>query len=516
MDYNIAKTVQRQFDYTHYKDGTSGGMPSSMLMSKFEETNIPHEGLYYDYSRELLADRTPDKTFFEYEEARGPANQQYGRLQLQYYGHRGYVDTPYRAEYFDGFAGPEYHEPRGINVDPDFTKLRDQNESRSRFQNFVSDGSANITGGGLNERQVIEVKQDTRKRYGQSLKVFDRQLDGRRNGLNSTFDNKSQVPLSVTTNSYGDLIRDQNMKPQNRANIICDSIRNSVTWRSITNDCEKPVANYRCINKQSCKINKSRHFANLDSHDDKGYVDLNQNMKYYLAAKLMGDIIKINKHIVVDVDEDTRETVARKTEQLNNDLTLILKNVKLDSQLGHDLNTIHLKTQDNKIKQIGSLSIGDSDQVYASNAQLIYTNVKQNNDLSKISKFIITDLSDSTKSSQIRKELEKTNTRLIHEKSIDDHEKNDMPSETYDYKNLHINVKTDPLNIDVNRVDKFTESDSTIFGSQISPTRLNNWQSTDEINYLDNTYKDKKIGTLGSKYMKKYIDNDFVHNEFSI
>src|ERR1700761_6917819 len=99
----------------------NGSMPNELLMSKFEETDLaPSDDYYESYARGLLTDYRPDDNKFEHEKPRSNVNQSAGKLQLQYYGHRGNADDPNHPEMYLGFDDPD---PRGINVDPDFKQL---------------------------------------------------------------------------------------------------------------------------------------------------------------------------------------------------------------------------------------------------------------------------------------------------------------------------------------------------------------------------------------------------------
>lgn len=209
-----------------------GAMPYDMLTAKFEETNYYNEDDYDDYARRVLTDKGSDKTLFESGEPYRNISGAAGRVQLQYYGHRGYADDPAHPEMFLGFGGPEEHDPRGINTDPDMSKIANESRKRARFQYLSPDMSDHVTGGSRSETQVISDMVKARALANKRLKVFSRELDGRREGLNRVFKQPSRIKLKDITKKYGEFIQDRAMNPRNRAVKISQQIiRDSEAYR---------------------------------------------------------------------------------------------------------------------------------------------------------------------------------------------------------------------------------------------------------------------------------------------
>lgn len=227
MNYDLRAT-ERKYPLNSNIGMPYGDMPYSALTSKFEETLLP-EGSgppaesgsqYTDYARGLMMDRRPDENLFEHERSRGATNRSTGRIQLQYYGHRGNASDPAHPELFLGFAGPENRDPRGINVDPNMGKFRAQEEARGRYFRFSKDHADFTTSGRRSETREIADMQALNKAVKSRLKVFSSQLDGRREGLRRMYTHKSAAGSTQKVASYGELIADDALTPTKRAFVV--------------------------------------------------------------------------------------------------------------------------------------------------------------------------------------------------------------------------------------------------------------------------------------------------------
>ncbi len=151
-----------------------GYMPNEMLVRKFEETDVePDEDLFYNFTRETLADRGPDTQLFAEEETRYN-NGDNGLINLRYNGVRGEAEPAAHPEMFLGFAGPENRDPRGHRDEPDFTKYREQLEARNRLQRMDNDaGNENqITGLQRSQYQVMRDIQYANDLFKKNTKIF--------------------------------------------------------------------------------------------------------------------------------------------------------------------------------------------------------------------------------------------------------------------------------------------------------------------------------------------------------
>lgn len=503
MDYNITKITENNTDISTYRGMPTGGMPYNMLTSKFEETNLPHENVYDSYARNTLTNWGPDTTFLEHEKPRGANNRQYGKLQLQYYGHRGDEDTPYRAEHFDGFAGPENQDPRGINVDPDMKQDRIQHEARMRYHRFNADQSEHITSGGISEPQVIQNKQGVFNYCKNNLRVFDRQLDGRRTGLSRAYEHTTPAKSQIHGISYGEFIKDSAMTPQNRANILCESIKNSSEWRDLTLE-DLNIIDYNTICRKLCNKTTNAHFGGMKTSDIKTYSALEHGIKYFTAAKLVSDLIK-TRQMISDTNNTNvdHELLISKSADIKKCLNILLQST--DQSLSASDMSMIIKTGRSDSNMIWNLSSPQHD-IFALNAQIISKSVNANKDTVGVSKHIVTDLNDAAKTAQLRKNahINPTNTN----NAVTDHVYNHVPSNVFNYKNLHITKSRDPLNVDTHRISQLGESDLTSFGKSKMPELDNKYNSVDQMKYSDNSQKERHAKGLGNKYMVRYIDRD--------
>ena len=290
-----------------------GDMPSSMIMSKFEETDTgPDEHEYEDYARRTLVDWGPDTNKFEHEEARGGVNASKGKLQLQYFGHRGSADV-YMPEIFQDFGGPEDHDPRGINVDPDMRKLKAQEESRMRFIRFTPDGCEQITGGMRSEDKIIKDTQAVRKQMKNKLQVFSRQLDGRIEGVRLCPKKRSEITKTVIAQSYGDHLRGLTT-PMRRSHIICKSIlRDRREVRDEMAEADFAVAKYGQSRRRQ---SKSRATTTRDVAHDADSTESSSTMTVKSAGILMSDIVRGKRQAldaVKNSDMDSISSVPRFT-----------------------------------------------------------------------------------------------------------------------------------------------------------------------------------------------------------
>ena len=332
MDYNLERQRETPIAYdVTYRGVNYGDMPGSLLTSKFEETDMgDEEDMHDNYVRKQATNWGPDTNQFEHEASRGGVTQRSGRLNLQYYGHRGtaYAEKP---ELFLGFGGPEDHDPRGVATDPDFKKLVGQHNARMRFQRFDKDMSDHIGSGNRSEAKVMLDQQTSFKITRDRLKGFDRSIDGRREGLRRLYSNKSDVTKQVFVQSYGEYIKDYALNPQRSANVIVGQlIRDSREWRDFTADQDFAVAKYLSITRKSQQkwANKAK-----TTEVDSRFADADPSKCYKTAGILMSQIVRAKRQKQDNVSNSdvefgtTQETKVGKNVPVVKDLTAVVRHI---------------------------------------------------------------------------------------------------------------------------------------------------------------------------------------------
>lgn len=519
MEYDLTKTVEGHIGYDVGDDSPFGEMAPSMLMAKFEETNIAEDEYGYDnYARTTLTNWGPDENKFEHEEPRGGVNRNAGYLQLRYNGHRGEGNgDPYRPEIFDGFMGNEDRDPRGINVDPDFKQLRSQLDERMRFVNWTPDQCDHITGGGRSEGKLMADQQKLHAAVKNRLKVFDRQIDGRRNGLRREFQHRSHVEKQITVQSYGDLIKDYALNPQRRANLIAKQIiRDSREFRDETLDGELYVAKYSQICRRRATKDGHQRVAEAQKSTDAEFSDADATRSYKTAGLLMANIVKGKKQIMNntgDIDmADAKLTATAKTAPFVRDLNLITQAIATDGKFSEGDDTRVGKTanpvqRDHLARQQTCNHVAPAHHYL--NAEILFKSVKPGADTRKIKNLVITDATSAQAFADTRKGKAaalhmKTGTRL----TTDDTDKGES------VKTVNYRAKLCPngdRRIRVTSGDrKSTESDLT----QSRQVNHQNYRITDQDDvqltslFGENQQKERMGGVMGSKYMNRFIERD--------
>jgi hypothetical protein len=512
MNYNLEQRVT-QPEYNIDIGGRYGDMPTAMLMSKFEETNAgPDESLYDDYARNTLTNWGPDTNLMEHERPRGGVNRRYGVLELRTNGHRGTADVE-KPEIFLGFGGPEDRDPRGVNVDPDMKQLTRQERARMRFQRFTPDHSEHVTGGGRSEARVIADNQKLFKIRKERLKVFDRQIDGRREGLRRTYDHKSDVTKQVLVQSYGDYIKDYAMNPQRRANIISKNIiRDTRAWRDETADQDMEVAIY----SQICRRRKIETKANRqrDTTTDYKWEDGAMSKSFKAAGLLMSHLCRREQQQDTDLADQTG-TQHRKTGPYK-DLMIIMESVTQDGKFKESDNT-QARKQQAPVQQEHGVRTFVTDHVtpahHLLNAEIIYKAVKQGRDLTTVKTNVVTDSKDphiqDTLTAISKTSVQRTTATGRKLDTADDGSVADNDSEqTVNYKRL-LASRTHRINVTSGHAIKGESDDSQIRKQQhqelqtVDPTIAKT--GTD---FGENFSLERKIAPVGSKYTRRYQTRD--------
>jgi hypothetical protein len=513
MDYT-QRVKQSSPEFTIDVGMPYGDMPSAMLMKKFEETDAgPDDELYDDYARNTLTNWGPDQNLMEHERPRGAANRSYGVLELRANGHRGKADYE-RPESFHGFGGPEDRDPRGTNVGPDMKELTKQQQARMRFKRFTSDSAEHITGGGRSEAKVIADNQKVFKIRRERLKVFSRQIDGRREGMRRSYNNKSDVTKQVLVQSYGDYLRDYSLNPQRRANIIAKQIiRDSREWRDETADQDYQVALYSQHRKRKTSTTAN---ATAQSHTDGKFEDNDDNITYrsqsYKAAGLL------MSHLcrgTTDADMDASSgTQTRKTGPYR-DLMVLMESQSQDTKFKEgDMTQSRKQAAQKRRAHQGTVFTTDhsTPSHHLHNTELIYKAVSGDKDFSKIKKHVATDakaphISD-TATVAVKRSVSVVN---VHGSKLDTTDDGDYGEQqkTVNYKRAlksRVHRKTATGGHDFKKESDNSQVRKTQNKSAVAAEK--DVEGTTKLG--KNHTKERHIAPMGSKYMHRSIarDND--------
>lgn len=396
MNYDLAR--QRITERVPLNQGLeSGEMPYALLASKFEETDAGcTEQAYDDYARTTITNWGPDTNQFEHEGSRGRVTERSGRINLQYYGHRGTADYE-KPEMFLGFGGPEDHDPRGMAQEPDMKKYVEQSRGRMRFQRFDSDMSEHVGSGNRSEQRVQRDNQTVFRTVRDRLKVFSRQLDGKRNGLRRVMPHKSDVKKQVFVQAYGDYVRDYALNPQRRANIVVGQlIRDSREWRDHTNDQDFEVVKYLSAARRAKRTTEkqARGVTTTEFSEE----DLSQS--YKSAGLLMSQLVRLKQIKMAGGDMAFAESgtaTSAKSAPVAADLNLILRKISDDHKFGSTDDTRVSKnaSPDAHVSTVKSTVYNHSTPIHQLlNAEVIYRVARNHGDLSKARDKIIRDSKD--------------------------------------------------------------------------------------------------------------------------
>lgn len=507
-----------------YEDSEAGGMeygngPIDLLERKFEETNSgPDENMYDDYARRELTDRTADKTLFQHEESRGAVNRSAGIIQSHYYGHRG-CEEPDRPELFLGFAGPENADPRGINVDPDMRKYKAQAEARNRFYRMTPDDSANITGGGRSPGQLQADQQSLFRWARDQMKIFNRQMDGRREGMRRPqTPHVSDVQKVQHVQSYGDLMRDYALNPQRRANLICrQAIRDSRAYREGTADQDFAIAKYTQICRRAGGKQTFKRVLGAKNADDTVWTDGDSTVPYKTMGILMASIIagrKTRSGVVGDSDRDysdAGDVMMRKTAAPTRDLETIMFAIMNGTAFGDADETRAGKTAPRQqAAHLARVTVANhlTPAHHYINAEIIYKSLKQGKDLSRVQGLVDPDMvkgnEDMSRAAKSAKMRMLSGAKLA---TADDTDKADSGGAVMSYKSVKPKAP----------VAGFTDADARNGESDGSVARkTSNAQyrttNTADVNHTqnmgDNAYLERRKAPMGTKYTMRSVDRE--------
>lgn len=517
MNYDLARQAYGRIEYNSDQALRYGDMPQTMLAEKFEETDIPYENVYDDYARKVASNFGPDGgAVFEHERRRGGVNRSYGIIQLRSNGHRGTADVE-KPEIFLGFGGPEDRDPRGINVDPDMKELVRQEQARMRFIRFTPDHSDHVTGGGRSEAKAMADNQAVFRIKRERLKIFNRQIDGRREGLRRTYAHKSDIAKQVLVQSYGDFIKDYALNPQRRANLIArEIIRDSKAWRSETSDQDYQIARYSQICRRRQGSTKHKRVRDAQNSDDTKWSDADTSKSFKALGLLMSHMIRSKQTQTDSAKGDTDMQKSAKTQDRKNapvarDIALILRAMTQDAEFSTGDTTMTVKTA-----KRGPVAVQARQIVYNHiapahhhlNAEIIYKGLKPGADMRKIKDKVITDAAqvdgDETRFGKTAKLLK----ARAGEGTVEDSERKES-DQTVNYRSLTAQRNTARGEV-ISGEDFKSESDNTqdrkTLNKQYRITTADDVETN--IKFHDNTVKERLGGKHGTKYTMRQIDRD--------
>lgn len=354
-DYYVEPT---QIQYNLDRAMDYGEMPDAALIAKFEETDDLEDGedQYYDYSRAVAKDFSPDAIGLESDEPRRNYNSK-GYLNLIHDGGRGEYNHPRHPEIFLGLTE---NEPRHGMTDPDFKKLREQSRFRAeRYIRYDADADNSVHEGRWSEPGAFyRARYAVQKALQPRLRIFSTSKDGRREGLrrdtypHMSYVNKVEEDMerigkgntSDTNGSFAEYITDYALNPQRRTQIMSNEIiRNSRLYQQFTTDHDFAVAKYgQDSRKRTLKAQTRSYLETADNTDNRGKlidggVDVHNEGKvtaYKAAGIIMGAMVDQRNNIKHDGDGgvtqegNTLDTQVRKHEALSKDLNAVLWEAK--------------------------------------------------------------------------------------------------------------------------------------------------------------------------------------------
>lgn len=399
MDYDLPSNRVNDNILNTRNNDEFGALPDAMIMSRFEETDMgPDEEVYNDYARVSLTDTGPDRNLFEHEGPRGAVNARSGKLQLQYYGHRGNSEFPHHPEMFLGFGGAGDVDPRGYAVEPDFKKLTEQENARMRFIRFTPDDSDFVTGGGVSEYQTMQMQQTLLRRTRDNMRVFSPQRDGRREGLRRTYAHRPELEKQVTVQAYGDVIQDFAMNPQKHVVLVSDRIIRDTNWYRCGNqDQDFEIAKFYDHNARR-QVRRTTANPTEMSAPDADFQQSDKSKCYKALGILMGQLIRNRQTIQYspqDIDYGAEgNTQVRKSEAVSRDIAIILRSLDTDTDLASSANTWQMKTPRRTLTEHLANTTEQTHSLPAHllhNAELMYKSVQPDADVGKIREQMVTD-----------------------------------------------------------------------------------------------------------------------------
>lgn len=345
MDYSIQRVVERHGADENTKEyGAIGAMPDDSFLAKYEFTNVGEdddEELLNEYQREAVArGHGTDAPLFEHEEARRNPEAATGRLRMQYGGHRGDADDPAHPEAMLDFYGEI--DPRGINVDPDMSQVRDQSLARGRFIGWGRDGGVDaITGGSAGEFRIMQDKRKAWAQAGAKIKVFSRTIDGKQNGMRKEWQHVNMQKLTKKGDEhygeYSELIKEDAINPANNGTVLAQHLLSkSAMYINGTNQQDLAVARDTFSRRRRSENATLRAIKAAENQIDFSKSEMSR--LYKSLAETMHSQTKIAQHAATDAEfaaAGKDANIAKKMVRADENLRRVMGQIKQQHDVAH-------------------------------------------------------------------------------------------------------------------------------------------------------------------------------------
>lgn len=429
MNYQLPNSYQKELiDYPdeqfHNYDDTEesyqinrglryGDMPSEMLMSKFDETNLdfdtyqPLENLD-NHWRTTLKDLSPQPSSLE-SDMRRTDNQSKSFLNHRYHGTRGNSDVEvHHPEMFLGFHGEEDREERGGGhgtnpLEPDMKEFTKQQQARLKYIRFTPDASNHVTGLGRSEAKVQADNQEVFRQNRHRMKIFDTSFDGRRNGLATQGINNEALVYKqkALEDNYSDRIKQAAMIRNRKTTVLSNKLfRNTNEYHQFTSDHRFKVASYGENPRRFAPYHPLEAvIMNIATENELAYMQEHADSRGKAANVLMGKIVLQRRKAENDVEKGkSAGHIISKTKAQEKELKAVLSKVSHDDDKQE---SIHNDTNDRgktakRVDVVSQKSTQNEEQDRKkSQAVLMYKSVKGSIDHIKAKNMISMDQDSS-------------------------------------------------------------------------------------------------------------------------
>lgn len=488
-----------------------GEMPKEDLMAKFEETYTGERpaDLVSHFIRGEIMDRRYDKPLFEDEAPRGRVNQQAGYLELIHNGHRGAEEVE-RPEQFLGFGGYEDIDPRGVAQDPNMELLKDQAAARMRFVNWNPDSTESVTGLGRSESQVIADNLKVRQWWRKNLIIFDRQLDGKHNGLRRTYEHRPAVEKQEQDKTYGDRIKDWALTPQRRANVHKPNV-NPLDFQDEAFDQDLKYAKYGQACRKQQRVGPHNHAPaevdrQVDNAEDKTptFRQVAQSVKS--VARARKELQAAQQHNTVDV-QAAQESRAFK-QRAQSDITRTLHEQHMNHSVMPAVADMQARANPGLVERAHGVRVADNDGVTSShhflNAEII-RKAASAGDMSVVKRSIQRD-AETAVGPQEADERARRVAKAASRQQGDNRELvvsdrvADATFVTKSYRNRGIERARAGTGIDTQHVVADEDPTRTRKAQHGLPGVVDQAMFEQGGKFGENQYKDRKLGGMGGKY----------------
>lgn len=270
-------------------EGNFGDIPDEIILRKYETTCMyenPEDMEYHQ--RRIMRDESPDRPFMESDEPRSggidprTGEQRRGgswsreRLALRGIGRRSYAE-PYLPDgtFLDMIGGGLEKDPRSLRPDPDFREYARQGKFRTRYTNFYNDDDMSVPETGISPAEYFNMIRGSQRWVKDRLKIFSTGKDNwTQKTLGNTIPTQSKA-VQVTTD--GEIINLSDATRSNKTNLV-DLLTNkyNIGWAR-TPDQEFKIAKYGQIRPSANIADQKWYKAIRKGIDDRIDADIFQD-----------------------------------------------------------------------------------------------------------------------------------------------------------------------------------------------------------------------------------------------